>query len=113
MRRHRGLRVLKFVIIALLAATVFGFAVMFLWNWLMPGLFGLHTIHFWQALGLVVLSKILFGGFHGRTGCGGRWRRRMVDRWEEMTPEEREKFRGAMEGGCGPFRSSPATPKAE
>ncbi len=113
MRKHRGLRILKIVVIGLLAATVFGFVVMLLWNRLMPGLFGLHTIGFWQALGLVVLSKILFGGFHGRPGCGGRWRQRMIDRWEQMTPEEREKFRAGMQGGCGSFGSSSTVTKTE
>ena len=113
MRRHRGLRVLKIALIALLAATVFGFAVMFLWNWLMPGLFGLHPIGFWRALGLVALSKIMFGGFHGRPGCGGRWRQRVIERWEQMTPEERERFRAGMRSGCGPFGSSTPTPKPE
>ena len=42
------------------------FALMYLWNWLMPELFNLAIINYWQALGLLVLSKILFSGFrHG------------------------------------------------
>ena len=112
MRTHRILRVLKILLIVLLAATVFSFAVMWLWNWLMPVIFGLHAISFWQALGLLVLSKILFGGFRGRPGFGGHWRQRMIERWEQMTPEEREKFRAGMRRGCGPFGSSPAPPAA-
>ena len=111
MRKHRGLRVLKIVLIALVAATVFGFVTMWLWNRLMPGIFGMHVITFWQALGLVILSKILFGGFHGRPGCSGRWRQRLIERWEQMTPEEREKFRAGMRDGCGTFGSSPSAPK--
>jgi hypothetical protein len=109
---HGIRRVLKVLLIVLLAATVFSFAVMWLWNWLMPVIFGLHAISFWQALGLLVLSKILFGGFHGRHGFGGNWRMRWIERWEQMTPEEREKFRAGMRGGCGPFGSTPAVPKA-
>jgi hypothetical protein len=112
MKRHRIFRVLKVLVIASLAVTVFSFVVMALWNRLMPPIFGLHTISVWQALGLLVLSKILFGGFHGRPGFGGHWRQRMGERWEQMTPEEREKFRAGMRGGCGPFGSSPAAPKA-
>jgi len=112
MRRHRLLRGLKFFLIAAVAVTVFSFVVMELWNHLMPTLFGLHAVSFWQALGLLVLSKILFGGFHGRPGFGGHWRQRLIERWEQMTPEEREKFRAGMRGGCGPFGSSPAAPKA-
>lgn len=44
---------------------VFGLAVMLLWNWLMPELFGLQAISFWQAAGLLVLCKVLFGGLGG------------------------------------------------
>ena len=99
MKTHGILRVLKVLLIVVLAGTVFSLAVMWLWNWLMPGLFGLHAISFWQALGLLVLSKILFGGFHGRR-FGGDWRARLIRRWEEMTPEQREKFRAGMRGGC-------------
>jgi hypothetical protein len=75
-----------------------GLVVMALWNWLMPALFaGANEINYLQALGLLVLSKILFGGFRGR-GCHGRWHRH---RLENMTPEEREKFQAGMRGCCG------------
>ena len=112
MQGHRILRGLKILVLVLLAGTVFTFVVMWLWNWLMPVIFGLHAISFWQALGLLVLSKILFGGFHGGHGSGGNWRTRLIERWERMTPEEREKFRARMRGGCGPFGSSPTPPAA-
>ncbi|HTC46027.1 MAG TPA: hypothetical protein VK722_01800 [Candidatus Aquilonibacter sp.] len=100
------LKVFKFLLIALLFAALFSFIVMRLWNWLTPALFGWHVITFWQALGILVLSKILFGGFRGgRSGPHMFWRRRMMERWARMTPEEREKFRGSMRGRCGPFRA--------
>jgi len=80
-----------------------------LWNWLLPPLFGWHQITFWQALGILVLCRILFGGFHGHGG-GPTWRvrrrmrarmeARMAERWEHMTPEERERFRERYRG-CG------------
>src|ERR1700693_3154392 len=94
-------RGLKIGLIAVVAATVLGFFVMTLWNWLAAAVLALHTITFWQALGILILSKILFGGFRGRPGYGGHWRRRMSARWEQMTPEEREKFRQGMAGRCG------------
>jgi hypothetical protein len=49
-------------------ALLFGYAVMWLWNWLMPELFGLKEIIFWQAVGIILLAKLLFGGFgnHGK-----------------------------------------------
>ena len=102
MKRRWVRRGLKFIVFAALAVTVFSFVVMGLWNWLMPVVFSGHTITFWQALGLLILSKILFGGFRGRPGSM-YWRQRMANRWEQMTPEEREKFRQGMREGCGRF----------
>jgi hypothetical protein len=75
-----------------------------LWNWLMPAIFKLPAIGFWQAVGLLVLSWLLFGGF-GWLGRGpqGRMvsRRRMAERWAEMTSEERAMFREGLEGRFG------------
>jgi hypothetical protein len=105
-------RVVKIVVFAALAVPLFGFVVMWLWNWLMPALFGLHAIGFWQALGLLILSKILLSGFHGRPDSRGDWRTRFIRRWEQMTPEEREKFRTGLREACGPTGSSPAGPGA-
>jgi Ca2+/H+ antiporter, TMEM165/GDT1 family len=111
MKRHRVARGLMFVLFAALFVTVFSFVVMHLWNWLMPALFGWHLINFWQAIGILVLSKILFGGFRGHPGRHRYWRRHMMARWEQMTPEEREKFRQGMRGRCGQF-GAPVEPKA-
>ncbi len=82
------------------AVGVLGWAVMHLWNWVMPALFaGARVIDFWHALGLLVLSRILFGGFRGH---GGGWRhRRHWRKWEAMTPEEREQFRSAWHARRG------------
>lgn len=104
MKKNHAVRVVKIIVIAAVAIPVFGLIVMSLWNWLMPSLFDVHPVGFWQALGLFLLSRILFGGFGGD---GGRrhWRHRMMERWERMSPEERERFRAGMEGwsrGCGP-----------
>jgi hypothetical protein len=112
MKVHGFLRGLKILSIVALAATVFGFAVMWLWNWLMPALFGLHAIGYWQALGLLVLSKILFSGFRGRPGFPGDWRARLIRRWDQMTPEEQEKFRAGLRGRYGSAGSAPPAPKA-
>ena len=81
---------------------IFGEVVMHLWNWLAPAIFGLHIITFWQALGLLVLCRILFGGF-GHHGDRSRGRHRCAERWERMTPEERERFRSEFRGRCGSF----------
>ena len=84
-----------------LGAALFGFIVMGLWNWLAPAVFGGHAITFWQALGILVLSKILFGGFGPRHGPPAFWRRRMRERWARMSPEEREQFRQGLRERCG------------
>jgi hypothetical protein len=101
MRNIRIVRALKIMVLVAIAVAVFGWIVMSLWNWLMPALFGWSPIGFWQALGIFILSKILFGGFRGGWGHGRHWRRRMMERWEQMTPEEREKFRKGLQGCCG------------
>jgi len=88
------------VVATVVIGFVFGFAVMWLWNWLMPDLFGLRPIGFWQAFGLLVLARLLFGGVRGGSGRHMRWRHRMRERWERMTPEERERFREGLRG-CG------------
>jgi hypothetical protein len=101
MNRRYAVRGLKIALFAVVVAVVLGLAVMSLWNWLVPEIFGARTITFWQALGLLILSRILAGGFRGGPGRAMQWRARMISRWEQMTPEEREKFRHGMRGRCG------------
>lgn len=95
MNSRRTLRVLKIAGIGIVALGVFGLVVKSLWNWLMPELFGVRSITYWQALGVWILSRILLGGFHGRHH-DRRWRGRLIDRWERMSPEERAKFREGL-----------------
>lgn len=111
MKRFRLEKVLKVILLVAVATLVLGFVVKGLWNWLMPPIFGLHAIGFWQAIGLLLLGKLLFGGFRGPGGHGRHWRHRMQERWEAMTPEEREKFRQRMQKRCG-GRFVPPTPPA-
>jgi len=112
MHQRQVLKVIKIILFAILAFAVFGFAVRELWNALVPSIFGWHTITFWQATGLLVLSKILFGGFHRSFGGRrGAWKQRMQERMEHMTPEQREQFRRGMRCGRGPF-VAPAEPQA-
>src|SRR5437868_4131078 len=87
--------------LAIIGMVVFTFVggevVKSLWNWLLPPLFGWQQINFWQALGLLVLSRILFGG----CGFRGSGRGRNRERWGGMSPEERERFRARMRERCG------------
>jgi hypothetical protein len=82
-----------------------GEIVLHLWNWLLPDLFGWHQITFWQALGVLLLCRILVGGFGGRGMHRGSFNRRGIAdrvadrvgrRFDAMTPEERERFRQRM-----------------
>lgn len=107
MRRKwkRGFLVPAAIVALLLFIALGGEVVMQLWNWLLPPLFGLRQIGFWQAIGILALCRILFGGY-GRHGFSrSHFRRRMAERreerWEAMTPEEREKFRQGTRGRCG------------
>ena len=78
-----------------------GESVLLLWNWLLPPLFGWRLITFWQALGILALCRILFGRTGGHAFGRSKWRGRIAGRWEQMSPEEREKFRQGMRGRCG------------
>ena len=72
-----------------------------LWNWLAPALFGWRQIGFWQAFGCWRFAGFCSGECMD-AGLGvGDFRGRMDERWDRMTPEEREKFRQGMRGRCG------------
>ena len=88
----------------LLFIAIGGEAVLQLWNWLLPPLFGWRQITFWQALGILALCRILFGGSGWHGSVRSNVRRRMAERCERMTPEERERFRQGLRGrfGFGP-----------
>ena len=94
----------RFIFIPLAAAaflSLISFVVMNLWNWLIPAILHLGAITFWQAMGIFVLCKILFGfGKGGGPGKGAWMRNRMEEKFKNMTPDEREKFRAKMEN-CG------------
>jgi hypothetical protein len=105
----RGFWVRKIVMILLCAAAavlLFGFIVMNLWNAILPTVLHVSAISFWQAVGLLVLSKILFGGFRGGWGGGPRakWKERMQDKWKNMTPEERDRFKQEWRNRCAGWR---------
>ncbi len=91
------------VIFGLIVVAGFGQAVHYLWNWLMPEIFGLRTITYWQALGLLALSWLLFGGMRlfGGPHRGHSRGRYLSERWAQMTPEERAKFREGFRRRCG------------
>jgi len=112
---RRIVKIPVLVMVFLLVIALMGFIVMSLWNWLLPALFGFKIITYWQAVGLIILCKLLFSGFSGPRGGGGRWRGRARDRWGQMTPEERERFRERMRACWGgpPVEPSESKPGAQ
>ena len=114
MKRHWVRRGLRFLIFGLLFVGLAGWTVMMLWNALLPAILGVSSITFWQALGLLVLSRILFGGYgfrgrggYGRTNAGqsnpgrGNWKEKIKERWQNMTPEQREQIKQRWRSKCG------------
>jgi hypothetical protein len=91
-------------VMILAAIAVLGYVVMLLWNAIVPGVFsGAKTLDYRHAMGLLVLSRILFGGFRGRGGPRGRrWQR-----FDNLTAEERSRFR---RGNCGSREQSQSSP---
>jgi hypothetical protein len=100
--RRRLILIAPLAILGILLFVVIGGEIVRqLWNWLLPPLFGWRQITFWQALGMLALCRILFGGF-GFHGSGrSNIRRRMEERCEHMTPEERERFRQGLRARWG------------
>ena len=100
-------RVLFFIPVALVFVTIviagFGSAVWQLWNHLMPAIFGLPAIGFWQAVGLLALSWLLFGGMRGPfgpMGPKGRGRWPMKTGWPRLSPEAQEELRDRFRERC-------------
>jgi Ca2+/H+ antiporter, TMEM165/GDT1 family len=123
MKRFWIRKVIGIVCMAIIGVMVFSGIVMLLWNALLPELFHFPVISFWQALGLLILTKLLFGGFRGGGPGRGRLKDKLKDkmnqRWMNMTPEEKEKFKQDWGRRCrtpfgqqGPY-SNEKTPSPE
>ena len=107
MKHFYGRRMIFFPLLGLAALVLFPYVIMLLWNWLLPVIFHIAEINFWQALGILVLSRILFGGFRGHFGHRhggwnghhehmGPWR----NRWSNMSEEERAKMKEEWQKRC-------------
>lgn len=106
----RGFFFKKFIMILFFvtaAILLFSFIVMSLWNGILPSVIHVNPITYPQAIGILVLSKILFSGFKGGPrgfGRHGRWQEGMREKWEKMSAEDREKFKQDMRRRCGGWR---------
>ena len=93
--------IFKWVLLGLMAVFAIGTVTMFLWNWLIPTLFNGPEITFFQALGLLLLSKLLSWGFgkhwqHSGHGNAPYWKNRLYEKFSNMSPEQREVFKQKM-----------------
>lgn len=104
-RNRKKFILIPFGIAALLA--IISYVVMELWNNLLPEILHAGTINFWQAMGIFILCKILFG--FGKGSGGGPWgKHKMIERFKGMTPEERQQFKEEMKHKmCGWNPKSP------
>ena len=107
MKNLRAKNKAMMVVFFLVVTIGFGAIVMGLWNALLPDILGVKTISFIQALGILLLSKILFGGgFAGRRpwNRGQNWKDGMRQKWGMMSPEEQLKFKAEWEKRCGKWK---------
>ena len=96
-----------FSILAIGFVALLGYIVMLLWNGVLVDVTTVKMISYPQAIGILVLSKILFGGFKNGWGSKGReWKQNMKEKWEKMNPEEREKFKQQWRNRCSTWGKS-------
>lgn len=104
MKSNHFKKVLAIIFFLPIAIALLAYIFMLLWNWLMPAILGLKAITFWQAAGLLVLSKIIFSkwGFGYRNKL--RWK--MEEKFANMTAEEKECFKNEMKERCKKWSSN-------
>lgn len=104
MIKHKIAWVFKIIAFVIVAGVAMGFVMMFLWNWLVPDLFGGPVITFWQALGLLALTKLVLPSFGGKNHWKQKkehyWKKRYHEKLSKMTPEEQEKFKAGFKKRC-------------
>ena len=91
----------KYFLWVVLALATLSALVMLLWNWLVPAIFGVPGITFFQAAGILILAKILFGGWGSWRHKKQYWQEKMRRRVASMTPEERERFKARFKEKWG------------
>ena len=97
----KGILVLAFIALVFF---LLGNIIVFLWNEVLVEVTGVKTINFWQALGLFLLGRILFGGFRFSGGRRRKWqqkRRMWKEKWMDMNEEERAEFKAKWKARCG------------
>lgn len=112
-------KIIGFSILAIGFAALLAYVVMLLWNGVLAQVVTVSTISFYQAIGLLVLSKILFGGFpSGKNHCnqcggGGHWKNQLKEKWHTMSPEERDQMKQEWRNRCRTWGRSSQTSASE
>lgn len=104
---NRSFWIKKIIGLTLCAVSIAGLAgwvVMMLWNNVLAEVATVKIITYWQALGLLLLSKILFGGFNKWGGKHKRWSNEMKDKWHNMSADEKEKFKEEWRSKCNTWK---------
>lgn len=109
-QRFNERKIIGFIFLGLAAVALFTLLVMSLWNAILVPVLHVGAVSFWQAAGILVLSKILFGGFKGRGGgpWGGRGRHfkyEMREKWANMSPEEKDKMKQEWRHRCNMWKN--------
>jgi Ca2+/H+ antiporter, TMEM165/GDT1 family len=116
-RKMRARMMFMIIPLALAGLALMGWLVMALWNAVLVPVLHVGVLGYWQALGLFLLSKLLFGGFRGGGGWGRRraWREKMEQKWAGMSPEDRERFQQEWRNRCAGWKrpSTTENPAAE
>jgi hypothetical protein len=106
--RRKGARIAKFLVLGVVFIGAIGFVTMQLWNCLIPELFHGPVISFWQALGLLLLGKLIFGwhnhhnSWNDKWERGREWKSKIREKMAHMTPEEQERMKEALRNRCRP-----------
>ena len=115
---NKGLKILGCVALGVAFVTLVGAVTMALWNWLVPTLFAGPVINFWQALGLLLLAKILFAGgkgswFHKEHEHSNHWKGKIYEKFSNMTPDERAAMKKKMNEKWCRFDKTAAEEKSD
>lgn len=108
MRNRKYSKAKKFIFflpVVALIATLLGYTIMSLWNWILPEIAHTGRLNFWQALGLLILCRLLFGNFNKGGGSFREKAVKMRSKWQSMNEEERAQFKEEYKNRCSSWRN--------
>lgn len=105
-------KAIGFSLCAVSVAALIGWVVMLLWNNVLAAVTSVKIITYWQALGLLLLSKILFGGLNKWGGKHKAWSNEMKEKWHHMSAEEKEQFKQEWRSKCNTWKKKTEEPFA-